>query len=358
MRTPVNVGVVGMGYWGPNLARAFDDIPQAELRWLCDTDPRIQLWVKERHPHARVTGEIDDLLADETLDAVVIATPTVTHFELASRALEADKHVFVEEPLALRADHADQLVRTAERLDRRLVVGHALVFHPAVRRLKQLIEQGNLGDIYYVYVNRQSLGRVRRDESALWSLGAHDLSVILHLLADEPVELMARGESYVQPGVADVVFGYLSFATGISAHMHLSWLDPHKLRKLTVVGSDRMAVFDDMELERKLTIYEKRASSNKTDRFGEHIQVSFGDIVSPRITNEDPVRVECEHFVTSIRSPVAPLAGGREGASVVSVLEAMDRSLKRGGMPESLGGETMERTGRADVIAMRQRQPS
>jgi predicted dehydrogenase len=347
----VSVGVVGLGHWGPNLARTFDDLPQAELRWLCDLDLQVQRWAKSRYPQARVTGEIDDLLADETLDAVVIATPPVTHHELAGRALAAHKHVFVEKPLALSSEQAERLLRTAERLDRRLVVGHVLVFHPAVRRLKQLIERGELGDIYYLYGNRQSLGRVRRDENALWSLGAHDLSVILHLLADEPVEVTARGESYVQPGVTDVVFCHLAFATGISAHLHLSWLDPHTIRRLTIVGADRMAVFDDIEPERKLTLYEKSAFSRKTDTFGEYVQVTVGDIVCPRVSADEPLRVECEHFVTSIRSPVAPLAGGREGVILVSVLEAMERSLRRGGLPEPLGGEPDERPA-AEILAL------
>jgi predicted dehydrogenase len=339
VRTPVSIGVVGLGYWGPNLARVFSELPQVELRWLCDASPEVQLAMRSRYPGVRTTPELDDLLEDELLDAVAIATPVATHFELARRVLEADKHVFVEKPLAVSAAEAEDLLRLAEARGRRIMVGHVLIFHPAVRRLKELIDGGQLGDIYYLYGNRQNLGKVRRDENALWSLGAHDVAVILHLLADEPVEVSARGESYVQPGVADVVFCYLRFATGISAHMHLSWLDPHKMRRLTAVGSQRMAVFDDMELERKLTVYEKSAAPRTTDTFGEYVQVRFGDIISPRVSNEEPLRVECEAFVSAVRSSADVPCGGREGVAVVRVLEALQRSLDSGGRPVPVTGE-------------------
>jgi predicted dehydrogenase len=329
MRTPVTVGVVGLGYWGPNLVRTFDELPEAELRWLCDLDEETRVSMGARYPHARLTDSLDDLLDDEDLDAIVVATPVPTHHGVARQALEAEKHVFVEKPIATSSVEAGELAGLAEQRDRRLMVGHVLLFHPAVARLKELIQLGHLGDVYYLYCNRQNLGKVRRDENALWSLGAHDVSVILYLLGDEPVEAAAWGESYVQPGIADVVFGYLKFATGISAHLHLSWLDPHKMRKLTAVGSKRMAVFDDMEVERKLTIYEKSASPKPSDTFGEYVQVRFGDIVSPRVGNEEPLRLECEHFIAAIRSGTAPIAGGREGAAVVSVLETLQRSLDR-----------------------------
>jgi predicted dehydrogenase len=343
MRTPITVGVVGLGYWGPNLARVFADLSQVELRWLCDASPEIQLAMRTRYPGVRTTPELDDLLGDELLDAVVIATPVATHFELARRVLEADKHVFVEKPLALSSAQGEELVRLAEARNRRLMVGHVLLFHPAVRRLKELIDAGHLGDIYYLYGNRQNLGKVRRDENALWSLGAHDVAVMLYLLGDQPIEVSARGESYVQPGVADVVFCYLQFATGISSHMHLSWLDPHKMRRLTAVGSQRMAVFDDMELERKLTVYEKSAAPRTTDTYGEYVQVRFGDIISPRLPNDEPLRIECEQFVASIRSGIEIPAGGREGLAVVRVLEALQRSLESGGRGVPLAGEAPER---------------
>jgi predicted dehydrogenase len=340
VRTPIGIGVVGLGYWGPNLARTFDELPQADVRWLCDRSPQVRMRIRSRYPNARATADLDDLLDDELLDAVVVATPSSTHAALVQRALEADKHVFVEKPLALTPVEAARLVAEAERRERCLMVGHVLLFHPAVRKLKELVDRGHLGDLYYLYTNRQNLGKVRQDENALWSLGAHDLSVLLYLLEDQPVEASARGECYVQDGIADVVFCYLKFATGISAHMHLSWLDPHKMRRLTAVGSERMVVLDDMETERKLTIYEKSATSRQTDIFGEYVQVSFGDIVSPRLPNDEPLRLECEHFLSAVRSPGQIHTGAREAVVVVDVLDALQRSLDRGGVPVPVQGLT------------------
>jgi predicted dehydrogenase len=331
VRAPVPLGIVGLGYWGPNLARVFDQMPQAEVRWLCDANPEVRLSMRSRFPGAQIAADVDDLLDDDELAAVVIATPAPTHADLIERAIDADKHVFVEKPLALSAERAQHLVRRAEQRGRCLMVGHVLLFHPAVRKLKELITLGDLGELFYLYGNRQNLGKVRRDENALWSLGAHDVSVLLYLLDDQPIEVSARGEAYVQEGIHDVVFCYLRFATGISAHLHLSWLDPHKMRRLTAVGAEKMAVIDDMETERKLTIYEKSATSRRTETFGEYVSVSFGDIISPRLPNDEPLRLECEHFISVVTSGKA--SGAREAGTVVGVLDALQRSLDAGGIP-------------------------
>lgn len=340
--TPVRVGVAGLGYWGPNLARVFESLPQAELRWLCDAKPEIRLTLKPRYPHARLTGEFAEMVSDDGLDAVVIATPSSTHYELALEALQAGKHVFVEKPLALSAADASHLVAVAEEYRLCLMVGHVMLFHPAIRKLKELVDRGELGDLFYLYANRQNLGKVRSDESALWSLGSHDIAVLLYLLDEQPVEVSARGEAYVQPGIADVVFCYLRFASGVTAHLHLSWLDPHKLRRLTVVGSQRMAVVDDMEPERKLTLYEKSVTPRPTGEFGEYVQVRFGDIVIPRLPPIEPLRVECEHFVSSVRSSAVRATRAREAASVVEVIEALQCSLENGGRSEQLGPRPVE----------------
>jgi len=343
MRKPVSVGVVGLGYWGPNIARAFGNLPGASLDWLCDRDADALARAQIRHPEARITSSFDELLADESLDAVVIATPPTTHAELALAALRADKHVFVEKPLALNAKDADRVAAEASRRKRCLLVGHVLLHHPAVRKLKELVETNELGDVYYLYANRQNLGKVRRDENALWSLGPHDIAVLLYLLDDQPIEVSARGDCYLQEGVADVVFCHIRFATGITAHLHLSWLDPHKYRKLTVVGSKRMAVMDDMENERKLTIYESNAVVGPKADFGEYVQVRFGDIVCPRLSNDEPLRLECEHFVAGIRSADPARSSSREGAAVVHVLEALQRSLDRGGATVRLDADDARR---------------
>jgi predicted dehydrogenase len=331
VRRPATIGIVGLGYWGPNIARSFAALPDAKVAWLCDASADARARVEGRHPGARITDAFDDLLADDELDAVVIATPPATHGKLALAALSHDKHVFVEKPLTLDSREADLIVEEAADRGRCLIVGHVLLHHPAMRKLKELVEMNELGDVYYLYANRQNLGKVRNDENALWSLGPHDIAVLLYLLNDEPVEVSARGDCYLQPGIPDVVFCHLRFPTGITAHLHLSWLDPHKLRKLTVVGSKRMAVVDDMETERKLTIYEKSAVVPRTDSYGEYVQERVGDIVCPRLPGDEPLRLECEHFVAAIRSPAPAASSSREGAAVVHVLEALQESLERNG---------------------------
>jgi predicted dehydrogenase len=317
------IGLVGLGYWGPNLARNFGEL--AELRWLCDLDPELQEGFAARYPNARVTGDFDELLNDPELEAVVIATPAPTHYELAKRALEAGKHVLVEKPPALNAADAEDLVATAEATGLVLMPGHLLLYHPAVRTLKKLIDAGELGEVFCVYSNRQNLGKIRTDENALWSLGVHDLSVILHLLEEEPTEAWAHGNAFLTPGVEDVVFCYLRFASGTIAHMHLSWLDPHKMRKLTVVGNEKMVVFDDMELERKVTIYEK-GPWQPTHTYGEW-QTRTGAISSPKIPSDEPLRLECRHFLDLVAGEGDPLRAAQDGLAVVRVLEQLQASL-------------------------------
>jgi predicted dehydrogenase len=323
----LRVGVVGLGYWGPNLARNFHALPDAELVWCCDASPAARERIAPMVPGARMTDRIEDLLEDETLDAIVLATPVPTHAALAVRVLEAGKHCFVEKPLAQSVADAERAVAAAERSGRTLMVGHLLEYHPGVRKLKELADSGELGEIHYVYGNRLNLGKVRADENALWSLGAHDISVLLHLVEQEPHELSARGESYLRPGVEDVVFCFLRFPSGISAHLHLSWLDPHKERRFTVVGSKRMATFDDMATEGKLTIYDKGFDEN-TRSYGEYITRS-GDIFSPRISSGEPLRLECEHFVEAIKNGTAPRSDGQSGLRVVRVLERLQEDLER-----------------------------
>src|SRR5581483_5462778 len=224
---------------------------------ICDSSPERRELFGRRYPGARAAASFEQMLEDGSVEAVVIATPVPTHYALARLALEAGKHVFVEKPPAMRADEMEELVRLAEERGRVLMPGHLLLYHPGVRKLRELVDSGDLGEVLCVYGNRQNLGTIRTNENALWSLGVHDLSVILHLIREEPSEVWARGNAFLTPGVEDVVFCYLRFPSGKIAHLHLSWLDPHKMRRLTVVGRDRMAVFDDMELERKVTVYEK-----------------------------------------------------------------------------------------------------
>ena len=302
---PVRIGVVGLGYWGPNIARNFDAIPGCELAWCCDSSAEARERMREQFPGVGLADDLDQLLGDPALDAIAIATPVPTHAELAVRVLQAGKHCFVEKPLAQSVADAERAVAAAQETGRVLMVGHLLEYHPGVRKLKELADSGELGDrIYYIYGNRLNLGKLRADENALWSLGAHDVSVVLHLAGEEPWAVSAHGESYVRDGVEDVVFCFLRFPSGLSAHLHLSWLDPHKERRFTVVGSRRMATFDDMELEGKLTIYDKGFDEDART-YGEYITRS-GDIFSPRIPNVEPLRLECEHFVECVVSGRRP----------------------------------------------------
>jgi predicted dehydrogenase len=323
----VRVGVAGLGYWGPNLARNFAAIDGCELAWCCDGSPQARERWSHAFPGARFTGELDELLRDPDLDAVVLATPVPSHGPLAERVLRAGKHCFVEKPLAQSVEEAERAVAAAEESGRLLMVGHLLEYHPGVAKLKEIADSGELGQIHYVYSNRLNLGKLRADENALWSLGAHDVSVVLHLAGEEPYELSARGESYMQPGIEDVVFGYMRFPSGLAAHLHLSWLDPHKERRFTVVGSRRMATFDDMDLERKVTVYDKGFDERPGTGYGEYI-TRAGDIHSPAIPNREPLRLECEHFVECLRTGRAPRSDGASGLRVVRVLEGLQRALE------------------------------
>jgi predicted dehydrogenase len=320
--TDVRVGQVGLGAWGANLVRNVDEV--AELVWICDASKERRELLGRRFPTAQIALTFEQILDDRSVEAVVIATPVPTHYTLARQALEAGKHVFVEKPPAMRADEMEDLVRLAAERERVLMPGHLLLYHPGVRKLKELVDSGDLGDVLCVYGNRQNLGTIRTNENALWSLGVHDLSVILNLIGEEPEEAWAHGNSFLTPGVEDVVFCYLRFPSGKIAHLHLSWLDPHKMRKLTVVGRDKMAVFDDMELERKITVYEK-APEQPAQTYGEW-RTRTGDIFSPKIPNDEPLRLEMQHFLHLVREGTDGIEA-RDGLAVVRVLERLTESL-------------------------------
>ena len=318
------IAVAGLGHWGPNLARNFDDL--GVLAALCDVDADLREHFGRRYPNARLYADFDELLADDGLDGIVIATPVPTHYELARRALAAGKHVLVEKPPAMRGVEIDELVATAGKRDLTLMPGHLLLYHPGVRKLKELIDAGELGDVLCVYGNRQNLGIVRTNENALWSLGVHDLSVVLYLLDEEPSECVAHGRDFLTEGVEDVVFCYLRFPSGKIAHMHLSWLDPHKMRRITVVGREKMVVFDDMELDRKVTIYEK-APWKRTDTYGEW-QTRSGDVFIPKIATDEPLKLECQEFLRLIAGEGDRRKVAEDGARVVRALDRLTESLR------------------------------
>jgi predicted dehydrogenase len=322
---PVRVAQIGLGAWGQNLVRNVDVL--ADLVWICDSSEERREQFGRRFPNSLATDSYEEVLADPEVEAVVLATPVPTHYALAKKALAAGKHVFVEKPPAMRAAEMEELVALSESSGRTLMPGHLLLYHPGVRKLKELVDSGDLGEVLCIYGNRQNLGTIRKDENALWSLGVHDLSVILHLVDEEPSEAWAQGNAFLNPGVEDVVFCFLRFPSGKIAHLHLSWLDPHKMRKLTVVGRDKMVVFDDMELERKVTIYEK-GPEQPAQTFGEW-QTRSGDILSPKIATDEPLRLELQHFLRLVREGGTGVEA-RDGLAVVRVLERLQLALTAG----------------------------
>jgi predicted dehydrogenase len=343
---PLRLGLVGLGYWGPNLARNIARLPGAELAWCCDLDPANRARFAPQFPATQFTEHLDDLTSDPELDGIVVATGAASHARLGRIVLEAGKHCFVEKPLALTVEDARELVDLARERDRRLMVGHLLRFHPAFRMVEELAGAGELGRVLYLYTNRVNFGKVRQDENALWSLAPHDISLALALAGERPREVSARGECFLRDGVEDVAFAYLAFPSGVMAHHHVSWLDPHKRRMLTVVGTERMAVFDDTDADRKVTIYDKGYSPGRFETWGEFQNLhGSGDVRIPRVPAAEPLQVEMQAFVDAIRSGVVSVASGEEGLAVVEVLNALQRSMDEGGVPITLDALPAGRTG-------------
>lgn len=330
---PLVVACVGAGYWGRNLVRIFHGLAEAQLKVICDGNEKTRDQVSQQYRDVEVQGDYNRVLADSEVEAVVLAVPAPRHFDMAHQALEAGKHVYVEKPMTLSAEEAETLVSYAEQQGKVLMVGHLMEYHPAVRLVKGLIQQGDLGEIYYLYSQRINLGIVRRDENALWSLAPHDISVALYLLEAQPSYVSAQGESYLQPGIPDVVFVNMHFPDKKMAQLQVSWLDPHRVRKLTIVGSKKMVVFDDVESTEKVRIYNKAAERSQYDSYGEAITLRFGDVVMPHLHMAEPLKLECQHFVECVREGRVPLSDGRDGLRVVRVLEAAQQSLEMGGTP-------------------------
>lgn len=343
MAETLGVAVVGTGDWGANLVRNFANLPGARLAVLCDTDAQRLAKAAAQHPGARAVASVDQVAGAPEVQAAVVAASAVNHYPLARTLLEAGKDVYVEKPLALEVAHAEELVRLAREKNRILMVGHLLLFHPGVRYLKEMVRKGELGELYYIYSQRVNLGKVRRDENALWSFAPHDLSVILHLLEMEPLDVVARGSAFLQGRVEDVVFVHLRFPGGKLAHLHVSWLDPHKLRKFTVVGSQKMVVFDDMEASEKIRIYDKGVDrAGQVVSYGDALTVRSGDILIPKISLQEPLRLECQHFVDCVRDRKTPLTDGPNGLRVVKVLAAAQASLDAGGAPVAISRQGAE----------------
>ena len=331
----VRIGTVGLGAWGWGVARNFAELKDCELVSCCDLDSKRRESAAKTWPGVNAVAEFDDLLATD-IDAVAIAAPAIMHYPLAKQALLAGKDVMVEKPFTLNVADAEELAELAYKTNRVLMVGHLLEYHPVVKRLKTMVNSGELGDIYYMYSQRVNLGRIRGDENAMWSFAPHDISVFTYLLGQSPTDVSARGQSFIQDGIEDVVFLSLFFENRVMAHIHISWLDPHKIRRTTVVGSKKMAVFDDSEVNEKLKIYNNHAEVPPAKTYGEAIQVRFGDILIPRVEGTEPLKIECKHFVDCVRDRSTPLSDAQDGIRVVRILEAAQRSLELDGEPISI----------------------
>ncbi len=342
--TQIKVGMVGLGAWGCNVARCMYELSDCALEVCSDLSPARRAMAEKIWGVQTVESFDDMLLHYPQITAVVISSPAITHYALAKKALLADKDVFVEKPFTLNVSHAEELLRLAEARNKILMVGHLLEYHPAVNYMRDVIQRGELGDIYYIYTQRVNLGRIRGDENALWSFAPHDISQILYMLGDTPIDVSARGQSFIQDGIEDVVFLSLYFSNRVMAHIHISWLDPHKLRSTTIVGSKKMVVFDDAATSEKLRIYDSCAQVPQTCSYGEGIQVRFGDIHIPRISSAEPLKLEFQHFLDSVAHRIQPRSDAHDGLRVVRILEAAQRSLDMDGVPVSLEtGETGSR---------------
>jgi predicted dehydrogenase len=339
-RSATRVAIAGYGYWGPNLARVVDECVDAELRAIFDGTEEARLRAQLRHPQANIVSEWDALLDDAEIDAVVVALPVPLHFQFALEALESGKHVLVEKPMARTTSECDRLAAAAESRDLVLMAGHSLEYHAAVEKVKAYLEAGELGEPYYITTRRTNLGIVRSDTNAMWNLAPHDISILCYWLDREPVEVSAEGVARLQEGIEDVVFMTVKFEGDVLCHVHCSWLDPHKAREATVIGSEKMAVYDDVSMEAKVRLYDKgvvRADATEEtlgrfEDFGRfQLLARAGDVLIPKLDFREPLAVEIDHFAECVRRAEEPRSGAASARRVVAVLEAAETSLREGG---------------------------
>ena len=330
---PVRTAVIGAGYWGPNLVRNLHELTDAEVAWVCDLRAEALATVKRRYPALATTTRFDDVLEDPATDAVAIVTPVGTHYELAAAALRAGKHVFVEKPLAGSSEEALDLIRLAERHGLVLMPGHTFLYSPPVNLVRELIDSGELGEIYFISTSRVNLGLHQPDVSVIWDLGAHDLSILRYWLGEMPAEVSATSRGCIIPGTPDVAFISLRFASETIAHVELSWLAPSKLRRTAIVGSRKMVVYDDTSNE-PVRVFDSGVTAPAPETFGEYrLTYRTGDIISPRVDVLEPLSLELDDFCGSVRGRTEPRSSAAIGLDVVRIIEAVDRSLALRGMP-------------------------
>ena len=333
MKKTLNVGVVGLGYWGPNLARNFHSLGDCRLKSVCDLREERLKHITSLYPTVSGESDFEKLLQDPELDAIVIATAVHTHFKLAKSSLLAGKHTLIEKPLASSSEQCEELVSIAREKGVVLMVSHTFLYSPAIRKIKEIVDSGEIGDIRYICSRRLNLGIFQSDINVAWDLAPHDISIILHILGERPQSVNCQGSAHITPGIEDVTTMSLQFSKQRSAIIHSSWLDPRKVREMTIVGSKRMIQYDDVALQEKIKLFDARVETPPHyDTFAEfHYAYHHGDIHVPFIKQEEPLKNECQHFIDSIRDNRDPLTSGSKGAEVVRILEASSESLKQNG---------------------------
>lgn len=337
----LNIAVVGCGYWGPNLVRNFNSLSDCEVKLLCDVNADRLAHLKTLYPQVETTSEFDHVVKNEDIDAVAIATPVHFHFEMAKKTLQAGKHTFVEKPMACSTKECEELIDSAQKKNLTLMVGHTFIYSPCVRKIKDIINHGDLGEIQYVSSRRLNLGLFQKDINVVWDLAPHDIAIILYILNEDPTGVNCQGKAHIAKEVEDVTNLTLTFVNGVIAIIQSSWLDPNKVREMTFVGKKKMLLYDDTEPLEKIKIYDKRVETlPHYDTFAEfQYAYHYGDMYSPYIKQEEPLKTECQHFLDCIKSGAKPESSGLEGLKVVQILEAATQSLKNGGSLVSVNGQ-------------------
>lgn len=337
-----NIAVIGCGYWGPNLVRNFRGLPGVSMRVACDTSRKRLDHLGKLYPEVEQTTDLGRILNDSSIDIVAIATPVSTHYPIARRCLESGKHVFIEKPMASTSDQCRELIESAEERGLTLMVGHTFIYTPTVRKIKEIVDSGEIGEVMYISCRRLNLGLFQKDINVAWDLAPHDISIILYLMSARPVSVNCQGKAHVSSGIEDVTNMTLSFTNGGFATIQSSWIDPRKVREITIVGTRKMIVYDDTEPLEKVKIYDKRVEAPPHyDTFAEfQFSYHYGDILSPYIQQSEPLKIECQHFIDCIEQGKRPDSSGYEGLAVVRVLEAATDSLKNGGSAVRLENQT------------------
>jgi predicted dehydrogenase len=338
MGKQIEIGVVGCGYWGPNLVRNFSSLPECHLKMMCDVSEERLAHLRALYPGVVAETDYNHMLNGAGLDAVVVATSVRLHYPMAKASLLAGKHTLIEKPMACSSDECEELIEIAQKKGLILMVGHTFLYSPAVLKIKQIVDRGDIGEIRYISARRLNLGLFQKDINVAWDLAPHDIAIILHIMEEQPISINCRGTAHVTPGIEDVTAMCLSFRKERSAIIQSSWLDPRKIREMTIVGSKRMIVYDDVAQQEKIRIYDARVERPPHyDTFAEfHYAYHYGDVYAPYVKQEEPLKAECQHFVECIRQGSVPLTSGQQGLELVRILEASSESLKKGGAPVSL----------------------